>query len=59
MKPIDWGEAWSIVFGGIIAVFFIMSLLAVLVHFMGKIFQNMEKRKKIREAAAAAGEVTK
>ena len=59
MKPINWGEAWSIVFSGLLAVFFIMSLLAILTHYMGKIFQNVEKRKKMREAAAAAGEANK
>ncbi|MGD8563799.1 MAG: OadG family protein [Desulfarculaceae bacterium] len=46
MQPTDWGEAFRIVVGGIVAVFFIMSLLALTTHFMGKIFIGLEKRKK-------------
>ena len=52
MEPVDWGQAWSIVFGGVIAVFFIMSMLALITHLMGKIFQGIEKRKKAVEAAS-------
>lgn len=52
MEPVDWGQAWSIVFGGITAVFFIMSMLALITHLMGKIFQGIEKRKKAAEAAS-------
>jgi Na+-transporting methylmalonyl-CoA/oxaloacetate decarboxylase gamma subunit len=46
MQPTDWGEAFRIVVGGIAAVFFIMSILALTTHFMGKIFIGLEKRKK-------------
>ena len=52
MEPTDWGQAFSIVLGGVIAVFFIMSSLAFITYIMGKIFQGVEKRKKALEAAS-------
>jgi Na+-transporting methylmalonyl-CoA/oxaloacetate decarboxylase gamma subunit len=55
MQPTDWGEAFRIVVGGIVAVFFIMSLLALTTHFMGKIFIGLEKRKK-KKAKSDQGE---
>jgi len=45
MQATDWAQAFSIVGGGLTAVFIIMSLLALATHFMGKIFINLEKRK--------------
>lgn len=57
MEAVDWGQAFSIVLGGVIAVFFIMSMLAVITHIIGKIFQGIEKRKKALEAASN-GEAT-
>jgi Na+-transporting methylmalonyl-CoA/oxaloacetate decarboxylase gamma subunit len=56
MEPIDWGHAWSIVGGGLLVVFLIMSLLATMTHFMGKYFQGLEKRKKAKAKAAAEAE---
>jgi len=53
MQPVDWGEAFRIVLGGLVAVFFIMSLLATVTHFMGKIFAA--RAKKDAEAKAAEG----
>ncbi|MCB2184875.1 MAG: OadG family protein [Deltaproteobacteria bacterium] len=53
MQPVDWGQAWSIVWGGLLVVFLIMSLLAIFTHYMGKIVQGFEKRKKERLEEAA------
>ena len=52
--PVDWGEAFRIVGGGVLVVFLIMSLLAVATTLMGKIFMAREARKKA--AAIAQGE---
>lgn len=53
MQPtVDWGQIWSIVGSGLVAVFFIMTLLATATHFMGKIFQHAEKRKKEKAKTA-------
>ncbi|BEQ16443.1 OadG family transporter subunit [Desulfoferula mesophila] len=49
--PVDWGQAFSIVGGGLLVVFLIMSLLALATSLMGKIFTAREAKKK---AAAAA-----
>ena len=46
MQPTDWGEAFQIVVGGLVAVFFIMSILATTTWLMGKFFQNLEAKKK-------------
>ena len=54
MQPVDWGEAFRIVVGGLVAVFFIMTLLATATHFMGKFFIAQDKRKKEAEKAAKA-----
>lgn len=54
MQPVDWGEAFRIVGGGIAAVFFIMVTLATVTHFMGKFFIAREARKKEAEKAAKA-----
>jgi Na+-transporting methylmalonyl-CoA/oxaloacetate decarboxylase gamma subunit len=51
--PVDWGQAFRIVGGGILVVFLIMSLLALATTIMGKIFTAREARKK---AAAQAKE---
>ena len=51
--PVDWGQAFSIVGGGLLVVFLIMSLLAGATSIMGKIFVAREARKK---AAAQAKE---
>ena len=50
---IDWGEAWGIVGGGLLATFSIMLLLALSTHFMGKLFMIWNQRKK---KAAGEGE---
>ena len=52
MQSTDWAQAFSIVGGGLTAVFIIMSLLALATHFMGKIFINLEKRKAAEAKAA-------
>ena len=52
MHSTDWAQAFSIVGGGLTAVFVIMSLLALATHFMGKIFINLEKRKAAEAKAA-------
>lgn len=52
--PVDWGEAFRIVGGGILVVFLIMSLLAVATTIMGKMFASYDAKKKA--AAAAKGE---
>ncbi|MBU1276384.1 MAG: OadG family protein [Proteobacteria bacterium] len=52
--PVDWGEAFRIVGGGLLVVFLIMSLLAVATTIMGKIFTARDAKKKA--AAAAQGE---
>jgi len=54
MQPVDWSQAFQIVGGGLLAVFVIMSLLAVSTHFMGKIFQGIEKRKAAQAEAEEA-----
>ncbi|KIX15377.1 OadG family protein [Dethiosulfatarculus sandiegensis] len=46
MEPVNWGHAFQIVLGGVVAVFVIMTLLALSTHFMGKLVQGYEKRKK-------------
>ena len=46
MEPVNWGEAFRIVGGGLVVVFLIMSILATCTHFMGKIFINIEAKKK-------------
>ncbi len=57
MQPAtDWGQAWTIVGGGLMAVFIIMTLLAASTHLMGKLFQGVERRKKERAKAAKAAE---
>ncbi len=56
MQPTDWGEAFRIVGGGLLAVFFIMSLLATITHFFGKYFVALEAKKKAREAEQEAAE---
>jgi len=55
--PVDWGQAFRIVGGGILVVFVIMSLLAIATTIMGKIFTAREAKKKAaakkaKEAAA-------
>lgn len=44
--PVDWGEAFRIVGGGLLVVFLIMSLLAIATTVMGKIFTAREAKKK-------------
>ena len=56
MQPVDWGEAWRIVGGGLLAVFVIMSLLATITHFMGKAFVAHDKRKKAEAKADQVAE---
>lgn len=53
MQPVDWGQAFRIVGGGLAAVFFIMSVLAVTTHLMGKIFANSAKKKEAGQAGEA------
>lgn len=53
MQPVDWGQAFSIVAGGIVAVFFIMSILAITTHLMGKIFANSAKKKEAAQSGEA------
>lgn len=59
MHPVDWGQAFRIVGGGLLAVFFIMSILALTTHYIGKIFMGVNRRKeeaaKAAEAAAEKG----
>ena len=55
MQPVDWGQAWSIVGGGLLAVFAIMTLLAGATSLLGKFFSSMDKRK----AAAAKAQEAK
>ena len=45
MEPTNWGQAWSIVGGGLLTTFTIMALLALITHLMGKIFIFHEKHK--------------
>ena len=52
MQPVDWGQAFRIVGGGVAAVFLIMSILAVTTHLMGKIFAKSAKD----DEAAKSGE---
>ena len=54
MQPVDWSQAFQIVGGGLLAVFVIMPLVAVSTHFMGKIFQGIEKRKAAQAEAEEA-----
>ena len=51
--PVDWGQAFRIVGGGVLVVFLIMSLLALSTSLMGKYFTAREAKKK---AAAKAKE---
>jgi Na+-transporting methylmalonyl-CoA/oxaloacetate decarboxylase gamma subunit len=53
MQPVDWGQAFSIVGGGLLAVFFIMSVLAIATHLMGKIFASAAKKKEAAQAGEA------
>jgi Na+-transporting methylmalonyl-CoA/oxaloacetate decarboxylase gamma subunit len=53
MEPVDWGQAFRIVGGGIVAVFFIMSILAVTTHLMGKIFASAAKKKEADQEGEA------
>lgn len=53
MQPVDWGQAFSIVGGGVLAVFFIMSILALTTHFMGKIFASAAKKKEADQKGEA------
>lgn len=57
MEPVDWGQAWGIVGGGVLVVFLIMSLLASITSLLGRIVQGYEAKKKAQ--AAAAGEAKK
>ena len=43
---IDWNETLRIIFGGLLAVFFIMTLLAFMTHFVGKAIARLEKKDK-------------
>ena len=43
---IDWNETLRIVFGGLAAVFFIMALLAVMTHVVGKVIARFEQKEK-------------
>ncbi|RJX32254.1 MAG: hypothetical protein C4525_10935 [Desulfarculus sp.] len=52
MQPTDWGQAFSIVGGGLLAVFFIMTLLALITGLMGRIFTRIEARKQAAQKAA-------
>ncbi|MCF8041570.1 MAG: OadG family protein [Desulfarculaceae bacterium] len=52
--PVDWGEAFRIVGGGLLVVFLIMSLLAVATTIMGKIFMAREAKKKAEAKAKEA-----
>jgi Na+-transporting methylmalonyl-CoA/oxaloacetate decarboxylase gamma subunit len=54
MQPTDWGEAFQIVIGGLVAVFFIMSILATTTYLMGKFFQGLDAKKAAAEAASKA-----
>ncbi len=56
MEPVNWGEAFRIVGGGLVVVFLIMSILAACTHFMGKIFINIEAKKKAAAKQAQAKE---
>jgi Na+-transporting methylmalonyl-CoA/oxaloacetate decarboxylase gamma subunit len=53
MEPVDWGQAFRIVGGGLVAVFFIMSILAVTTHIMGKIFSGAAKKKEADQQGEA------
>lgn len=55
MEPTDWGQAWSIVGGGLLTTFAIMAILALSTHLMGKFFVSYEKRR----IAQAKGEEAK
>jgi Na+-transporting methylmalonyl-CoA/oxaloacetate decarboxylase gamma subunit len=54
MGPVDWGHAFQIVVGGVAAVFCIMMLLALSTHYMGKLVQGYEKRKREKAQAKEA-----
>lgn len=54
MEPVDWGHAFQIVLGGVAAVFCIMMLLALSTHYMGKLVQGYEKRKREKAKAGEA-----
>ena len=43
---IDWNETLRIIFGGLLAVFFIMTLLAVMTHYVGKVIARFEGKDK-------------
>ncbi len=51
MQPTDWGQAFSVVGGGLTATFLIMALLATITHFMGKLFISLEKKKQAKAQA--------
>lgn len=53
MEPVDWGQAFRIVGGGVVAVFLIMSILALTTHLMGKIFAKSAKKKEADQAGEA------
>ncbi|MCA1905817.1 MAG: hypothetical protein LDL11_04405 [Desulfarculus sp.] len=46
MEPTNWGQAWSIVGGGLLTTFVIMTLLAVITNMLGKLFVSIENRKE-------------
>jgi Na+-transporting methylmalonyl-CoA/oxaloacetate decarboxylase gamma subunit len=46
MQAVDWGQAFSIVGGGLLAVFTIMILLAVITHLFGKLFSGRAAKAK-------------
>jgi len=52
MEPIDWGQAWSIVGGGLLTTFTIMALLALTTTILGKIFVSVEKRNEAKSGEA-------
>jgi len=43
---VNWNEALRIVLGGLAAVFFIMTLLAVMTHVVGKIMTRLDQKSK-------------
>ena len=54
MEPVDWGQAWNIVGGGLLTTFSIMALLAVFTQIMGKFFVAAERRKATKQGAGEA-----
>ena len=55
MQGVDWGQAFSIVGGGLLAVFTIMILLAVITHLFGKLFAARAAKAKV-EGKSGEGE---